>query len=84
MEYLTDRIHRYAASLLVKGFHGNVVSAIDEAEGWNNGDVKSLTSDWKNYYLVNDDEVSYQYMVYYQEGFEADVHYDRSVGHYRW
>ena len=84
MIYLKDNIHRYAASLIVSGFHGNVYSAIEEAERWEDNKEKSLTSDWNNYYLVNYEEGSYQYRVYYQEGFEPDVNYDRSLGHYRW
>ena len=63
MEYLTDKKHQYAAKILELGFHGNVESALNEAEEWANGKTCTLTEDYDRYYLVHDTGWKWPYIV---------------------
>lgn len=86
MKYLVDDKSRYAAAVLAKGFHGNVESALQEADRWEQGEFTTLVSNWPQYYLVYDDSWAKAYIVKRQDDIRRgpDVTRDDNVQRYRW
>lgn len=63
MEYLISDKERYAAAMLAHGFHGNVFSALREAERWEAGEFQTLVSNWEQYYLIYNSTWKWAYYV---------------------
>ena len=90
MEYLIDDKSRYAASILVAGFHNNVETALNEAERWARGEFGTLVSNWDQYYLIYNESWKTAYYIKkipymrYLHRKNPDVSQDDNVAKYRW
>lgn len=83
MELLTDEKSRYAAAILVNGYHSNVESAFKEAEAMLNGKWNPLTLD-DNYYLLYNPESYRPYVVKIQSGDFPNPEKDRNALRLKW
>jgi hypothetical protein len=88
MEYLIENKHRYAAAMLVYGYHNNVEHALKEAVRWERGEFLTLVSDWESYYLIYNSGWKTSYYIKsidpYSKNKVPNVYNDDNVAKYNW